>query len=693
MVQDLCVIMLTAGIISLLFKLIRQPVVLGYIMAGIVIGPYVCGSSWISHEDSVQTWSEIGVLFLLFAMGLEFSFKKLLQVGSTAFISASVILVGMMSCGFVVGRLLGWSDINALFLGGILSMSSTTIVFKALDDMGLSKHQFAKVGFGILVVEDLFAVVLMVLLSSIATTRTFEGGQMLLQVAQLIAYLVLWFVLSILLIPTFLKRFHKHLNDETLTIISVGLCLGMVLLAVAAGFSSALGAFFMGSILAETLEGERIERLTMPLKNIFGAIFFVSVGMIVNPAQLLTYAVPIVCITLLVIVGQIVFATCGTLLSGQSLKVSIQTGCSLVQIGEFAFIIANLGESLGVTDSSLYPIVVAVSVITTFVTPYMVRSSEPLFRFVDGRLSPRARRALQNYAYFRNSAHSPLSNAFLAQSVGRIRWRRWLTWLLVYVVLLLFAWIALRRYLLPLFTLHSSLFSRHSRLLTLLAGILCAVLLFILMRLSRHLFHQNITARERSAEAAAPVSSGFRGSLLDYDLHIADFILPSDSRYAGKSLMAMDLRRKTGVNVVRIIRAGVHINIPGGRTVVYPQDTLVVAGTDEQIARFHELLDSGRSTSSSPSGSSQRRTHVTLERLPISAHSPLLGISIAASGIREQAHCLVVGVEHDGQLLTNPEPSLRFCEGDIVIIAGETKQLRAYIQTAVAASNTPMPEA
>ena len=685
MVQDLCVIMLTAGIISLLFKLIRQPVVLGYIMAGIVIGPYVCGSSWISHEDSVQTWSEIGVLFLLFAMGLEFSFKKLLQVGSTAFISASVILVGMMSCGFVVGRLLGWSDINALFLGGILSMSSTTIVFKALDDMGLSKHQFAKVGFGILVVEDLFAVVLMVLLSSIATTRTFEGGQMLLQVAQLIAYLVLWFVLSILLIPTFLKRFHKHLNDETLTIISVGLCLGMVLLAVAAGFSSALGAFFMGSILAETLEGERIERLTMPLKNIFGAIFFVSVGMIVNPAQLLTYAVPIVCITLLVIVGQIVFATCGTLLSGQSLKVSIQTGCSLVQIGEFAFIIANLGESLGVTDPSLYPIVVAVSVITTFITPYMVRSSEPLFRFVDGHLSPRARRALQNYAYFRNSAHSPLSNAFIAQSVSRIRWRHWLTWLLVYVVLLLFAWIALRRYLLPLFV---GLAHPLSRILTLLAGILCAVLLFIVMRLSRHLFHQNITARERSAEAAAPVSSGFRGSLLDYDLHIADFILPPDSRYAGKSLMAMDLRRKTGVNVVRIIRAGVHINIPGGRTVVYPQDTLVVAGTDEQIARFHELLDSGRATSASPLGSTKSRTHVTLERLPISARSPLLGISIAASGIREQAHCLVVGVEHDGQLLTNPEPSLRFCEGDTIIIAGETQQLRAYIQTAVTTHKT-----
>lgn len=650
--------MLTAGIISLLFKLIRQPVVLGYIMAGIVIGPYVCGSSWISHEESVQTWSEIGVLFLLFAMGLEFSFKKLLQVGSTAFISASVILVGMMSCGFVVGRLLGWSDINALFLGGILSMSSTTIVFKALDDMGLSSHQFAKVGFGILVVEDLFAVVLMVLLSSIATTRTFEGGQMLLQVGKLVAYLVLWFVLAIMLIPTFLKRFRKHLNDETLTIISVGLCLGMVLLAVAAGFSSALGAFFMGSILAETLEAERIERLTMPLKNIFGAIFFVSVGMIVNPAQLLTYALPILCITLLVVVGQIVFASCGTLLSGQSLKVSIQTGCSLVQIGEFAFIIASLGESLGVTDQSLYPIVVAVSVITTFITPYVVRSSEGLFRFVDGRLSPRARRALQNYAQQRSSA--------TLRSVSQRRLRRWLTWLLIYVVLLIFALLTAKRYLLPMLP--------HGRFVTLGVALACAALLFFLMRVGKRLFHQNISARERSTEVGAPVSERFSNSLLDYDLHIADFILPNDSRYAGKSLIAMDLRRRTGVNIVRIIRAGVHINIPGGRTIVYPQDKLVVAGTDEQISRFRQLLQAATRPADSTG-----RTHVTLEQLTITAQSPLVGVTISGSGIREQARCLVVGVEREGKLVTNPDPTLQFRPGDTVIIAGETQRLKQYV--------------
>lgn len=659
MVQDLCVIMLTAGVISLLFKWIRQPVVLGYIVAGIVIGPHVCGASWISHEASVATWSEIGVLFLLFAMGLEFSFKKLLKVGSTAFIAASVILVGMMSSGFIVGRLLGWTDINALFLGGILSMSSTTIVFKALDDMGLASNQFAKVGFGILVVEDLFAVVLMVLLSSIATSRTFAGGQMLFQVGKLVAYLVLWFVLAMTLIPTFLKKFRRHLNDETLTIISVGLCLGMVLLAMGAGFSSALGAFFMGSILAETLEGERIERLTMPLKNVFGAIFFVSVGMIVDPAQLLAYAVPILLITLLVVVGQILFATVGTLLSGQSLKVSIQTGCSLVQIGEFAFIIASLGESLHVTDRSLYPIVVAVSVITTFITPFVIRASEGLYTWVDARLSPGTRSRLDNYSRQRNT--------ITLRSQSQRKLRQGLLWLFTYAVLLLFTFLAMERYLMPALHLGAPVEG-----LVLLA---CAALLLWLMISGRHLFRQNISAREQSAERNRAYSQRLANSLRNYDVHIADFLLPTGSPYAGKTLMEMDLRRRTGVNVVRIIRAGIHINIPGGRTVVYPQDKLVVAGTDEQMGRFRQLIEA------TPADTAQKadRVHVTLEQFLITPRSALLGISISESNIREQARCLVVGVERDHQLRTNPEPTHRFREGDIVIVAGETEYIRKFV--------------
>ena len=403
MIHDLCIIMLTAGITSLLFKLFKQPVVLGYIVAGILAGRYVFGSSWVEHAESVDTWGEIGVLFLLFSMGLEFSFKKLLKMGSTAVVAALVIVLGMMALGFLSGKAMGWSTMDSLFLGGMICMSSTTIVFKALEDLGLGKHHFASISFGILIVEDIFAVVLMVLLSSIAVKRSFEGMEMLVQMGKLVFYLILWFVAGIAIIPSFLRCFRKLLNDETLVIISIGLCLGMVLLASAAGFSAALGAFVMGSVLAETLEAERIEKLIKPVKDIFGAIFFVSVGMMINPQTLVEHWFPIVIITLLVIFGQIIFATAGTLISGQSLRVSIQTGFSLVQIGEFAFIIAQLGQQLGVTSGFLYPIVVAVSVITTFLTPYIMRLALPAVGFVERHSSPGFKLMLENYAKRRNA--------------------------------------------------------------------------------------------------------------------------------------------------------------------------------------------------------------------------------------------------------------------------------------------------
>ena len=369
MIHDLGIIMLTAGIVSILFKFLKQPVVLGYLVAGLLVGPYVCGTAWINDIESAEHWAEIGMIFLLFSMGLEFSFKKLLQVGSTAIVGCLTIVIGMMTMGFLAGRLLGFNEMNALFLGGMLCMSSTTIVFKALDDMGLRQQKFAGISLGILVVEDLFAVVLMVLLASVAVKQSFEGGEMAWQLGKLVAYLILWFVAGIMIIPTLFRLCRRYLNDETMTIMSLGLCLGMVLLAMGAGFSAALGAFVMGSILAETLEAERVERLMSPIKNMFGAIFFTSVGMMIDPALLGKYWLPITVISLLVIFGQIIFASLGVLLSGQPLKTAMQTGFTLVQVGEFSFILAQFGESIGVTEKYLYPVIVAVSVITTFLTP------------------------------------------------------------------------------------------------------------------------------------------------------------------------------------------------------------------------------------------------------------------------------------------------------------------------------------
>ena len=740
--------MLTAGITSLLFKLLKQPVVLGYIVAGMMVGPYVLGEAWVTDKASVDTWGQIGVLFLLFAMGLEFSFKKLLQVGTTALIAAGTIVVGMMATGFLVGRLFGWSEINSLFLGGMLCMSSTTIVFKALDDMGMRNHQFASICFGILVVEDLFAVVLMVLLTSIATSRSFEGTALLLEVAKLVGYLVLWFVLGILLLPTFLRRFKRSLNDETLTILSVGLCLGMVLLAIGAGFSSALGAFVMGSLLAETLEAERIERLMEPVKNIFGSIFFVSVGMMIDPSLLATHWLPILVITLVVILGQILFGTFGTLLSGQSLKVSMQTGFALVQIGEFAFIIADLGEDLGVTDRSLYPIVVAVSVITTFLTPFVIRGAEPAFLALDRHLSDGTRRLLANYARSRNTVSQ--------QTLFQRYLRRVLLSLLVYGVIIIFIYTLFFQILDPWLDrqlpnyipqwlvegvelvgllilcspflyaiIHAGGRSEESRQLwhsthtqqakliavsllrifvsinivayaiyrffTFTYGIVFAVALVVvlLVMLSRrvrrqshalnHRFSNNLSARETAAERRRSVSRSFEGSLLSYDLHIADFLLPPESTLCGHSLQQSGIRQSSGVSVVRIVRGGIHINIPGGRSILYPGDKIVVAGTDEQIQRFHRLLDTSQRTPSDRQ--SATRTHVTLEQFVVGPSSPLVGTSLMQSGIREQAQCVVMGIERDGCLLANPDPQLTFRTGDLVVVAGETERIRQFVRS------------
>ncbi|MDD4712385.1 MAG: cation:proton antiporter, partial [Bacteroidales bacterium] len=383
LIYDLALILISAGFMTLLFKWLKQPLVLGYIVAGILAGPHIdLLPVTVTDTHNIQTWADIGVIFLLFALGLEFSFKKLAAVGKTALLTATFAVTGMMICGYMVGCLLGWSSMNCLFLGGMLSMSSTTIIIKAFNDLNMRDRPFTTGVFGVLVVEDLVAVIMMVMLSTISVSKVFDGSQLLFSITRLAFFLALWFILGIFLIPTFLKKVRKLMNEETLLIVSTGLCLGMVVIAVKAGFSAALGAFIMGSILAETADVKRIEKMMGPLKNFFGAIFFVSVGMMVDPAILAGYAWPVVIIILTVIFGQLIFATSGFLLSGLPLKVAMESGFSLAQIGEFAFIIAGLGLSLGVTDSFLYPIVIAVSVITTFTTPYFIKLADPAYTFL-----------------------------------------------------------------------------------------------------------------------------------------------------------------------------------------------------------------------------------------------------------------------------------------------------------------------
>ena len=398
LVSDLALILISAGITTLIFRRLKQPLVLGYIVAGFLISPYFDLFPTVIGKESVHEWSEIGIIFLLFALGLEFSFKKLLNVGGSALITAITEVTTMLSIGFFIGHFLGWSTMESIFLGGMLAMSSTTIIIKAFDDLGLRKQKFTTIVFGTLIVEDIVAILMMVMLSTIAVSQSVDGGDLIISLLKLAFFLVLCFIVGIYVFPTFFRYARKWMNNETLLIISIGLCFGLVVLATHLGFSAALGAFIMGSILAETIEGEHIEHLIQNIKDLFGAIFFVSVGMMVNPSILVEYWFPILILTIATIFGKSLFSSIGVLLSGQPLKVSIQSGFSLAQIGEFAFIIAALGYSLGVLREFIYPIIVTISVITTFTTPYFIRLANPFYDWLNPRIPVKFKAFLDNYS-------------------------------------------------------------------------------------------------------------------------------------------------------------------------------------------------------------------------------------------------------------------------------------------------------
>ena len=397
LISDLALILIVAGVVTLVFKRLKQPLVLGYIVAGFLAGPHMPYTPSVEDLTSIHLWSEIGVIFLMFTLGLEFSFKKIVKMGIGPVIAACTVMFCMIGVGRFLGTLFGWDSMNSLFLGGMLAMSSTTIIYKALDDLGLRQQKFAGEVLSVLILEDILGILLMVVLSALAVSRHFEGAELMGSLLKLGFFLILWFVVGVYVVPLFLRGTRKWMNRETLLVVSVGLCFLLVVIASKAGYSSAFGAFMMGSILAETVEAESIERVTAPVKDLFGAIFFVSVGMMVDPAVLAEYWLPILAICVAIIIGQAVFGTIGFLLSGQPLRVAVQCGFSLAQIGEFAFILAALGVSLHVTADFLYPVVVAVSIITTFLTPYMIRAAAPAYEWLE-RSMPKPVRRMAGHA-------------------------------------------------------------------------------------------------------------------------------------------------------------------------------------------------------------------------------------------------------------------------------------------------------
>ena len=725
---------------TLIFKKLKQPLVLGYIVAGFVASPNMPYMPSVTDLDGVHLWSDIGVIFLLFALGLEFSFKKIMKMGSAPIIAACTTIFSMMAVGFFTGLSFGWSQMNCIFLGGMLAMSSTTIIFKAFDDMGLRQQRFASLVLSVLIIEDILAIVLMVMLSTLAASQHFEGMQMVMSIAKLVFFLILWFVVGIYLIPLFFRRAKPLMSDETMLIVSLGLCFGMVVLASSVGFSPAFGAFIMGSILAETIEAEKIEHLVNPVKDLFGAIFFVSVGMMVDVNLIIQYIIPILCIIAAIMIGQTLFSTFGFLLSGQSLKTAMQCSFSLTQIGEFAFILATLGTSLGVTGDFLYPIVVAVSVFTTFTTPYMIRLAGPAYNVLERRLPKRWRNALEYYA-----TGDP-------NVIGKEnQWRAYLTEVgkvvLIYGVLCIAVVIMMLNLVEPIIygllpelwenivmafvTLlvlspflralmmkknHSDAFQalwhdsnfNHAPLIALqllrfaigilfvsyvightlhwggALGIIAIVGVLLIIITNRALkrqslrleqtFTENLTLREREAARRANRPQ-FAGRLVERDIHLSDFLVPVGVPWAGQTLAKLNLGRRFGIHVVSVLRGNRRINIPSGQTVVLPGDRLQAIGSDQQLSDFaHELEAQAMQAKTETTDKNEMK----LQRLVIRDDSRFVGQSIQESGIRQDFHCLVVGLEKEGSSsLVSPNPQTPFHAGDIVWVVGEEINLIA----------------
>lgn len=732
LIADLALILICAGIMTLLFKKLKQPLVLGYVVAGFLSSPHMAYTPSVMDTANIQTWADIGVIFLLFALGLEFSFKKIVKVGGAAIIAACAIIFCMILLGVTVGTAFGWKRMDCIFLGGMIAMSSTTIIYKAFDDLGLRKKQFTGLVLSILILEDILAIVLMVMLSTMAVSNNFEGTEMLESIAKLLFFLILWFVVGIYLIPVLLKRCRKLMSEETLLIVSLGLCFGMVVMAAHTGFSAAFGAFIMGSILAETVEAESIERLVKPVKDLFGAIFFVSVGMMVDPAMIVEYAVPIMVLTLAVLIGQSLFGTLGVLLSGQPLKTAMQCGFSLTQIGEFAFIIASLGVSLHVTSHFLYPIVVAVSVITTFITPYMIRLAEPASNFVDTHLPAKWLDFLTRYTLGSQTmnyeslwkklifalvritvVYSIISVAVIALSfrflVPLCRHSLPGIWdsLVAALVTILFIAPFLRAIMIkknhsvefvtlwkddrgnraPLVaTIVLRLLLAVSFAMFVIGGLFkvsvglvfgVAVLLVTLMILSRQLkkqsimiertFFQNLRYRDMRAEYLGEKKPEYAGRLLSRDLHLTDFVISGESEWAGKTLEELNFGKKYGVHVVSILRGKKRINIPGASVRLFPQDKIQVIATDEELNVFGQEMD----TVSAMDVDVIEKSEMILRQFRVDEHSPFLNKTLKEAGIREEYHCLIAGVEREGETLHAPDPREPFTEGDIVWIVGE----------------------
>jgi len=723
--MDLAVILVAAGVITVVFKRLKQPLVLGYILAGFFIGPYFPWFPAITDKANLTVWSDIGIVFLMFGLGLEFSIKKLKKVGATGAITALTELAIMFVIGSTVGKILGFGSMECTFLGCMLSISSTSIIIKSFDDLKLKQQKFTSTVTAVLVVEDLIAVLLLVVLSTVSVSKSFDGGELVEQMAKLLFFLVAWFVFGIYLIPTFLRWMRKYMSEETLLILAVGLCFGMVVLASKAGFSTALGAFVMGAILSETIEVEVIHRLVTPLKNLFGAIFFVSVGMLIQPSVLVEYWVTILVIAMSVIIFKSLSATIGVTLSGRPLKTAIQSGFCFCQIGEFSFIIAGLGLSFGVIDETLYPIIVSVSILTTFVTPYMIKGALPFYNWLEPKIPAGLKHRLEQYSEHANRdggnkatmrifLRKQLTNIFIHGVILGVMvllssslllpllddlfdktgipqiWSR-LTGMLVTLMLMTpFLWavavknvskekikkmfetwhhsqvvvipLLILRYFVALFFVGLVVGRYVNMAVGLLMVIAVIVMLAVLYSRRANGFYAQIEDRFFSNFNQRQAQNSFHiPTAMEDEFAMERLVMTQYSPLAGRSLAEGQLRERFGANIVTIERAGNIIDLPGKDEVLMPCDVLTVIGTEDEVAKIRPVIEVEPEIL--VHDHSDHELH--MYRYHVDAHGPLCGVEVRYSTLSRQ-HAIVIAIERDGEKIVNPSRDEIFRAGDVL---------------------------
>lgn len=728
LIGDLAWILLLGAVVTLLFKKLKQPVVLGYILAGFLASPKFVYLPSISNLDNIEFWADLGIVVLMFTLGLEFSFKKLMNAGSSAIITALIIITGMTFAGFGVGKILHLNSINCIFLGGMISMSSTTIILKTLTDLGMRQKKFASLVLAVLIIEDLFAVLMLVLLSSLAMGNV-EGMELLFSIGKLVFFLIIWFVVGVYLLPTFLTKVKSFLNDETLLIVAMGLCFSMAVFSVTCGFSLELGAFVMGSILAGTMAAERMERVVQPVKDLFGSVFFISVGMMVDPGILVAYWWEILLLAVVVICGMIFFGTLGMLATGQTLRVAIESGFTLTQVGEFSFIIASLGMSLGVLEPSLYPIIVAVSVITIFTTPYFVKMSQPAYDIVEKHLPAKLGFLIDRYSkqVTDSSETKRLWRDILSRYVWRIvlysvvllaiilmskqflfplckqylgDWGRLSATAITFACMLPFLFalsfsstkpdekmklhasasfydvplVAMKiiRYLVTLFFIVYLMTIAYNSLIAWIAGVVFFALIIIFASsklMSRYgnmekKFIDNLNIRENTR-------LGLNNNLVS-DLHQAYIQVGAYCPFVGDRLKDSGLRDDYGVSVSSIQRGDRMMPLPSVDARIFPGDVLGVIGTDEQIKKLNDDIERDEKAFQSVQTT---QPEIVLRSIRLTSKSPIIDMPLGQTNLRTDFYSMIVKVQRGEDEFEQPEPSTILREGDIVWVVGDASRL------------------